>query len=156
VRVAVLKVAEKDGAVVGRAPNGDTVVEVRGGEGGPVLQTKNAAWQVRKGDGGWAVVDTTEAVAATIRRRMITGREIVLPDGETIKQGSRVGMGHGCRFGTLAAAKAPFVRPDRYFTLELSDELLARQDRELLIAVFTYLANSHIQAAIQVSATSAG
>jgi hypothetical protein len=152
--VAELKVTHENRTVVGRAPNGDTVVELQQAVGGTVLQTKNAAWQVRKADGGWAVMTPESAQAALIRRHMLKGREVVLPDGETIRRGARVGVGYGCRFGDLASAKAPFLRPDRYFTLELSDALLARPDRELLIGVFTYLANSHIQAAIAAAASS--
>ena len=149
-QVPELKVTSEDKGrlVVGRAPNGDTVVEVRRGADGTTLQTKNAAWRVHEGE----VFDAASTKVALIHRNL-TGREIELLGGERIKVGRRLGPGHGCRFGDLADAKAPFLMPQRYFTLRLSDALLARQDRELLIGLFTSIADGTISAAIAASAS---
>jgi hypothetical protein len=155
--VAELKVtyAKKGKPTVGRAPNGDTVVEVRRDLEGTVLQTKNQAWRIVRGDEGTAVLDAAGATVASVRHRRFQGEDIALAGGEVIElRGNRLQVGHGCRFGDLAAAKAPFLAPQRYFTLTLSDALLAREDRELLIALMTCLAESHISISISVSASS--
>jgi hypothetical protein len=152
---AELKVTSEDKGrlLIGRAPNGDTVVEIRRDNGAAALQTKNAAWRMEKAEGGSVVLDAAGATVARVRRRMVSGREIELAGGEQIRMSTmRLGIGHGCRFGDLADAKAPFLMPQRYFTLKLSDELLARPDRELLIAVFTSIADTAISTAIQTSA----
>ena len=138
---------EKGRLLVGRAPNGETIVEVRRGEDGTTLHTKNGSWGYRNG----TVTDAAGQTVAVVHRKL-GGRHIELLGGERIKVSTLRLGGHGCRFGALADAKAPFFMPGRYITIELSDELLARPDRELLIATFTSVAAGIISTAIAIAA----
>jgi hypothetical protein len=64
-------------------------------------------------------------------------------------------VSHGlkCRIGDLATARAPWLFPQRYVELRLTDELLAREDRELIVAVGAYFADQAISAAIIANQT---
>jgi hypothetical protein len=160
--VAELKVKsyDKDTRIVATAPNGDTVVEIRRGAAADGAlaryQTKSNAWRVESaGKHTSAVRDASGATVAVIHHGRLGANDVELPSGENIKcDEPKLRMGYRYRFGELARAKAPFVAPQRHITLTVTDALLAREDRELLLAIATGLCESAISLAISVRANS--
>jgi hypothetical protein len=159
-----LKVRHRDSRFVAETADGMLAFDgAYGASGGPELlacETANGTWHVQRradhGDGKYNdVLDRSGHSVARIERHGLR-TSIVLTSGEQIPvtSGNLTLFGHGCRVGRLAKARAPFLRPGRYFKLKLSDELLARPDRELLVVLAAHLAEGRITASIQASLSS--
>jgi hypothetical protein len=102
------------------------------------------------------VLDSGGRQVARLEQHVIRRTQIVLPNGESIPvTKGRLMFSHGSRIGDLGVARAPFLFPQRYVKMTLSDELLARPDRELLVVVSAYLAESIISTSIRTSVSSA-
>jgi hypothetical protein len=155
-----LKVAvtEKETILSATDPGGQVVVEgVRGKAAEPVgavLRTASSTWTISHREGGVRqVTDPAGVVVAEIRGNGWTHDTIHTGDGSEIPcKGRGVKIGYGASFGSLAGARAPFILPKRPFTLTLSDELLARADHEMLVAVFAHIARAKIISAIRSAA----
>jgi hypothetical protein len=152
-----VRVRERGTALVATDPAGQVVVEGRRGSAAApyeaVLATAGGEWRVRPAsDGAPAqVLGADGDLVAAVTRRALRGTEIVLPGGETIPVFGRSFLGHRCTFGDLASARTPWLFPQRYFTLALGDELLARHDLDLIVALATHLAETHIAASISAA-----
>ncbi|HWB65622.1 MAG TPA: hypothetical protein VG708_02170 [Mycobacteriales bacterium] len=150
-----LRVHRRDGKLVAEDPSGAMVFSgTPGARGAPevmVIETAAGSWRIqRRADRVNQVLDRAGQPVATLRRRLFRSTLIELPDGETIPVSSgqfRI-FQMGCRIGRLATARAPFLRPGRYFKLTLRDELLKRPDRQLIVALGSYLAESSINSQI--------
>jgi hypothetical protein len=156
-----LKVRDKDGKLTAEDGNGGLVVTgTRGGHDAAeviVLNTSGGSWRVqREVDKVNGVLDRDGRPVANVQRRAFKSTLIELPSGESIPvtKGQLRIFGMGCSMGDLASARAPFLRPNRYYTLTLKEALLQRPDKELLVALGAYIAQGMIDAQIQAAASS--
>jgi hypothetical protein len=128
-----------------------------------VCATAGGSWRIRQRASDESgkynlVLDADGRTIARIDRHLMRHTQVVLPGGEAIAvtSGRFRLFSYGSRIGNLAVARAPYLFPQRYFTMKLSDELLSRPDREVLVVVGAYLASNAITAAIQANASAAG
>jgi hypothetical protein len=160
-----LKVRDRDGHFYAETSSGQRVIDgVRGPAGGPFFmtcETANGLWQIEGAathpDGKYSqVLDRNGQPVARIESAVFRRTKVVLPSGETIgmKAGHYMLFGYGAHFGSLAKARAPYVFPNRYFTLKLKPELLARPDRELLAVLAARLCANAISASIDAAGDS--
>jgi hypothetical protein len=157
-----LKVAvtEKGAVITATDHSGAVVVEgLRGKRAAPasaVLTTAAQTWTISANvDHVRQVQDAAGVVVAEIRGGGWRHDTIVTGDGSEIPSKSRGAKpGYGASFGSLASARAPWLTPKRPFKLTLSDELLARPDCEMLVAVFAHVAHQKIVSAIRSAQTS--
>lgn len=154
-------VSEKGTVMTATDADGQVVLEgVRGARAEPasaVQATAGGAWTIskRNDDRVAQVQDAAGVVVAEIRGGGWRGLVIVTGDGTEIPaKEARFKPWHGASFGSLASARAPWVMPQRSFKLSLNDELLARPDCEMLVAVFAHVARQEIVASINSNATS--
>jgi hypothetical protein len=143
--------------------DGTVVLEgVRGTRGDPnapalVQATAGGQWTIARSVSGSApVYDAAGVPVAEIRRGGFARTTIVTGDGTEIVVGNeRLKPWFGAKFAGFGSARAPFlIRQKRSFKLKLSDELLARPDCEMLVAVFAFVARAKISSQIASAATS--
>jgi hypothetical protein len=159
-----LKVRWRDNHFVATNSSGHIVFDgTAGGDDLLALATANGTWRIQKRTADEtgkynSVLDAGGQEVARLDRRVVRNTLINLPGGESIPvtKGRFMLFGHGSRMANLATSRAPFLMPGRYFTMNLSSELLARPDRELLVVLGAYLASIAISASIQSSVQSAG
>jgi hypothetical protein len=88
--------------------------------------------------------------------RVFTGRRkdwsLQLATGESAAVTGRGGFAgvsaFSCTIGDLATAVTPRLAPQRYFTLTVSDAVLARPDRDALVVALVWISESTIAARI--------
>lgn len=156
-----LKVTTTEGGtlLLAESPDGRILVEGRRGAAAEpsaaIMETAGGTWRFEHREPGETqehVYDDYGDVVASITRRHMRPGEIELADGERIGVSSGRGrFSHGCAFGELALASAPMLRPDRFFTLKLSNALLARDDCELIVAIAAHVGESEIASSIEQS-----
>lgn len=156
-----LRVRDKDGRFTGEDSNGGLVfTATHGGRDAAdalVIQTASGTWRIQRAvDKVNDVLDKDGHTVAKLQRRAFRSTLIELPGGESIPvtTGRFRLFGMGCGIGSLASAKAPFLRPNRYFTLTLKPELMQRADKELLVVLGAHVAQRMIDAQIQAAASS--
>lgn len=113
-----------------------------------VARTASDVWHVqrRDADGRRAVLDGGGRQVATLTRQRFKPTILTLANGEQIPiSKSKVPFVAGSVIGSLATVRAPFAFPQRGFTMKLSPELLARRDRELIVAIGAYVAESVVR-----------
>jgi len=145
VALAPITASRLQGRVRGKAltvtdPNGDVVVQAALGKAAKadyaVFETAQGKWRVERGGRSTLVaLDPVGNAVATARKG-----EVVLPDGETLpwELSSRVRPRYRLG-GDLWVAK-PTRLPLREFNAELSQAMLAREDRALLAGLASILA----------------
>jgi hypothetical protein len=124
-----------------------------------VCATASGSWRIQQRtsdeNGKYnPVLDAAGRLVARVDRHLVRHTQILLPGGAPIPvtKGRFMLFGHGSRIGDLAVARSPYLFPQRFFTLKLTDELLSRPDRDLIVVVGGYLASNVITSAIQASA----
>jgi hypothetical protein len=159
-----LKIRWRDKHFVAENSSGGIVFDgTAAGDDLLALTTANGTWRIQKRTSDESgkhnrVLDGGGQEVARLDRRVVRSTLINLPGGEAIPvtKGRFMLFAHGSRMGSLAVSQTPFLMPGRYFTMKLTDELLARPDRELLLVLGAYIASIAISASIQASVQSGG
>jgi hypothetical protein len=154
-----LKVRWRDRRFTALNSSGETVFDGAADGADPlVCTTSRGTWRIgqRASDESGKynlVLDADGRTIARVERHLVRHTQIVLTGGEAIPvtKGRFMLFSHGSRIGNLAVARAPYLFPQRYFTMKLRDELLSRPDCEVLVVVGAYLASIAITASIQAS-----
>lgn len=157
-----LKVRWRDKRFVAVNSSGEAVFDGAADGTDPlVCATAGGTWRIQQRTSDESgkynlVLDANGREVARIDRHLVRHTNLVLPGGEAIPvtKGRLMLFCHGSKIGNLAVAQAPYLFPQRHFTMKLSDELLPRPDREVIVVVGAYLASNAISAAIQASAQS--
>lgn len=149
-------VSKRGSIMTATDPAGNVVLDgVRGKRAKPLAAVQTTAanrWTIEhRSKGSAPVYDSAGVAVAEIRRiGMFRNDVIVTGDGSEIEVAKRT---RSISFGSLATAKPALLRSGSTFELAVSDELLARPDREMLIAVFTHVARQKIDTDNAVDAT---
>jgi len=159
-----LKVKTKKADLVATGPGGGVVLQgTTGGDFAFVCQTAEGAVTITHSSKGESakfnsVRNAAGLEVARIEHHMIKKWQIRMSTGESIPVTSGRAMltGHGCKIGDLAKAKAPWLAPQRYFKLTLSDELLHRPDCVVISVIAAWVAEVNISASISASVSSGG
>ena len=79
--------------------------------------------------------------------------DLRLPSGESFPvSGGRARLtGYSSAVGDFASAKAPYLAPQRYVTLTLTDAFLQRPDRDVLAVIVAWAAEDRISSAISTN-----
>src|SRR5690348_7149761 len=114
-----LKVRDQKGSFTAEDANGGLVFSgVAGEHRAPetmVITTAGGTWRIQRAvDKVNDVLDRSGASVAKVHRRAFRSTLIELPGGESIPvtTGQLRIFGMGCKIGSLASARAPFLRPN--------------------------------------------
>lgn len=147
----LLTVAEKDSGTVVV----DGAYAAAGSADSFVARSASDVWRVQRrgADGARAVLDGSGRQVATLRRERFRATVLSLRSGEQIRVArSKLPFAARCSIGDLANVRAPFAFPQRGYTMTLTADLLARRDRELIVAIGAYVAESLVTGQLAASA----
>jgi hypothetical protein len=148
-----VKVSKDGTTVTATDPDGNVVLESQrpiGDNTAPpaVHATAAGTWTIgwRNEAGNTAVTDAAGVPVAELRGHPFVALTIATGDGTEIHPVTGPFLTrYGVKFGQLAEASATYLLQKRDgFKLKLSDELLARRDCEMLVAVFVHLGRVYI------------
>ena len=149
-----LKVRQRKGRIWAEDAAGQTVVDGRTREHWPeryVAQTASGTHRVaaRVETGPDRFLPIIDASGREIGRIVTRRRQdwvLQLVTGETAQVTDRGGMfsAISCTIGDFSRAAAPHFAPQRYFTLTLADNVLARPDRDAIVVALTWISEMRI------------
>jgi len=112
-------------------------------------------WRVAahvEGPGGkyTPLLDPTGREAARLHYVRRRGWSLELPSGETAEasSGGNLFKAFHCELGEFSRAKAPYVAPQRYFTLTLTDAALNHPSRDAIAVAAVWISEQAIAAKI--------